>query len=201
MKRRSVLAVMMFLAISLCGCGSGKGNDKKDSPPIRESREEQTVENDWSISKRDTDNEENAEENEEKNRRLDRITYTYQCHPVEADHVRDMIVTGITTGSWIGVSGVDFGSEEARVVELKVQRMAGLERDKIRGKAYVCIDSPEAKALEEVEISMGERKGVIEDEGFVTFSSRLDTKVSGVHDVYFVFEGEGYELYSWKFIR
>ncbi len=113
----------------------------------------------------------------------------------------DMIITGITTGSWIGVSGVDFGSEEARVVELKVQRMAGLERDKIRGKAYVCIDSPEAKALEEVEISMGERKGVIEDEGFVTFSSRLDTKVSGVHDVYFVFEGEGYELYSWKFIK
>lgn len=94
MKRRSVLAVMMVLAISLCGCGSGKGNDKKDSPPIRESREEQTVENDWSISKRETDTGENAEENEEKNRRLDRITYTYQCHPVEADHVRDMIVTG-----------------------------------------------------------------------------------------------------------
>jgi arabinoxylan arabinofuranohydrolase len=113
----------------------------------------------------------------------------------------DMIVTDIRAGGFIQVSGVDFGAEPATKVEVNVKRAAGFKKDAVRGKIHVCVDSPEAEALEEVEISMGARKGQDTNEGFMKFSSRLDRVVSGVHDLYFVFEGEGFEFYSWKFLR
>jgi arabinoxylan arabinofuranohydrolase len=111
----------------------------------------------------------------------------------------DMIVTDIKAGGFIEVCGVDFGSDQAKVVEVAVKRAAGFEKDKVSGAISVCIDSPDSKALEEVEISYDREKGVSEEHGIMKFSSRLDTKVSGVHDLYFVFSGEGYEFYSWKF--
>ena len=113
----------------------------------------------------------------------------------------DMIVTDIKSGGFIRVSGVDFGAVPATKVEINVKRAIGFERSAVRGKVHVCIDKPDSEALEEVEISMGERKGVSDEEGFMKFSSRLDTVVSGVHDIYFVFEGEGFEFYSWMFLK
>ncbi len=113
----------------------------------------------------------------------------------------DMIVTDIKEGGFIQVAGVDFGTDPAKVVEVCVKRAAGLERDKVKGKIHVCIDSPDSEALEEVVITMEPRKGSVGEEGLLKISSRLDTTVSGVHDLYFVFEGEGYEFYSWKFLK
>ncbi len=129
----------------------------------------------------------------------------------------DMIVTDIKEGGWIEVSGVDFGSEKAEVVEIKAsldpkkqervrtgeEDMHDEEQEKSSvkgGKILVCIDSPENKPREEVEISIAPKKGGEKNEGLIKFSSRLDTKVSGIHDLFFVFEGAGYEFYSWKFL-
>lgn len=135
----------------------------------------------------------------------------------------DMVVTGIQSGSWIEVSGVDFGKEPAKVIEVNVLGTKELTaKSKVRvddedsdeygkhlatdaktycGKIDVCVDSPENKPLEAVEISIAPVKGGAESESLIKFSCRLDTQVSGVHDLYFVFEGEGYDFYSWKFLK
>ncbi len=113
----------------------------------------------------------------------------------------DMIVTNIRSGGWIQISGVDFGAEPARLVEVKVKRAEGRAADKIKGKILVCLDAPESRPLEEIEISMDPVIGVGTKEGLLKISNRLDTQASGIHDLYFVFEGEGYEFYSWKFVE
>ena len=112
-----------------------------------------------------------------------------------------MIVTNIRSGGWIQISGVDFGAEPARLVEVKVKRAEGRAADKIKGKILVCLDAPESRPLEEIEISMDPVIGVCTKEGMLKISNRLDTMASGLHDLYFVFEGEGYEFYSWKFVE
>ena len=113
----------------------------------------------------------------------------------------DMIVTNIRSGGWIQISGADFGAEPARLVEVKVKRAEGRAADKIKGKILVCLDAPESRPLEEIEISMDPVIGVGTKEGMLKISNRLDTMASGLHDLYFVFEGEGYEFYSWKFVE
>ena len=113
----------------------------------------------------------------------------------------DMIVTSIKPGSWVQISGVDFGAEPARLVEVKVKRADGRTGDKIKGRILVCLDSPESKPLEEIEISMEPVRGVGTTEGMLKISNKLDTQAFGIHDLYFVFDGEGYEFYSWKFVE
>ena len=44
-------------------------------------------------------------------------------------------------------------------------------------------------------------KGVGAGEELIKISNRLDTQATGIHDLYFVFEGEGFEFYSWKFVE
>ena len=99
------------------------------------------------------------------------------------------------------ISGVDFGTEPARLVEVKVKRADGRKSDKIRGKILVCLDAPESKPIEEIEVSMEPVKGVDAGEELIKISNRLDTGAAGIHDLYFVFEGEGFEFYSWKFVE
>ena len=70
----------MVSVMSLCGCGSGR-SDKKDRPAPKESREEQAVENDWSKPSVGEDTE--KKKDKEKKQRPDKITYTYQCHPIK----------------------------------------------------------------------------------------------------------------------
>ncbi len=144
----------------------------------------------------------------------------------------DMIVTGITEGGWIEVSGVDFGSEPARIVEINVteakeldekfaatgaaeaRRKSATDEDAdeygkhsdidakcLLGKVNVCVDSPENNPIEAVEIRVAPTTNYDYGETLIKFSCRLDEKLSGVHDLYFVFEGEGYEFYSWKFLK
>ena len=91
MKRKLVLAVMMVSVMSLCGCGSGR-SDKKDRPAPKESREEQVVENDWSKPSGGEDTE--AKKDKEKKQRPDKITYTYQCHPIKKDYGNETVAMG-----------------------------------------------------------------------------------------------------------
>ena len=113
----------------------------------------------------------------------------------------DMILTAVRSGSWVQISGADFGTEPARLVEVMVKRADGRKADKIKGKILVCLDSPEAKPIEEIEVDMEPVKGVGTGEELIKISNRLDTGAAGIHDLYFVFEGEGFEFYSWKFVE
>ena len=56
----------------------------------------------------------------------------------------DMIVTGISTGSWIGIYGASFGSEGAQEIQFEI-------RGKQQGKILVYMDIPEGKAVAEIE--------------------------------------------------
>ena len=135
----------------------------------------------------------------------------------------DMIVTGIQSGSWIQVSGVDFGKEAAKKVEINVilakemsekppvrvqdedsddhKELFGGDVMSLLGKINICVDSLQSKPLEAVEISIAPEKNDAGSDKLIKFSCRLDQSVPGIHDLYFVFEGEGYEFYSWKFIK
>ncbi|MDO5154613.1 MAG: glycoside hydrolase family 43 protein [Eubacteriales bacterium] len=98
----------------------------------------------------------------------------------------DMIVTDITTGSWIGVYGANFADKGANAIEVEVRGTGS-------GKIYVCIDSLEGDVVAEVEVK---------PESANTLSvakAQLSAAVNGKHDVYFVFEGSDFEVKSWKF--
>lgn len=92
----------------------------------------------------------------------------------------ETVVTDIHPGDWIRVKGVDFGSEGA-------VRFTG----KVKGAGVVDI------RLDDVN---SETVGSIDFDTqiFAWVTNSIDT-ITGVHDVYFVFGGEGWEFDSWQF--
>lgn len=98
----------------------------------------------------------------------------------------DMIVTGITNGSWIMVSGVDFCGKMIKTLEMSV-------RGAKKGYVRVCLDNPRGEELCIAEL-------VPKSTQMLTVCiTAIGKKVSGIHDLYFIFMGENYEVYEWKF--
>ena len=99
----------------------------------------------------------------------------------------EMIVTDISNGSWICASGVDFGIDGSDSLEIKLRGFGN-------GAVHVRIEDPK-----------GEEAGMAKINAFgdamQTVKISLNKKIVGKHDLYFVFEGEGYEMYSWKFFE
>lgn len=98
----------------------------------------------------------------------------------------DMIVTGIHTGSWIGVYGVDFGTRH-------VDEFCVSARGNGTGYIKICMDSLDGEALGYVEVDLDNPTD------FTEIATQIDKKVVGKHDIYFIFSGEGFELESWYF--
>ena len=100
-----------------------------------------------------------------------------------------MVVCGIETGSWIGVKGVDFGDKGA--TEFVASICAGTE---VTGVIQIRIDRLMGDIVGYLEVSKdGDGKTYLEQ------SSKLLETITGVHDVYFTFYGNGYSMDSWKF--
>ena len=93
----------------------------------------------------------------------------------------DMIVTGISTGSWIGIYGASFGSEGAQEIQFEI-------RGKQQGKILVYMDIPEGKAVAEIEAATDS------EEEFGTVAARLAATVTGTHDIFFVLKGKDMNL-------
>lgn len=95
----------------------------------------------------------------------------------------DMIVGGISDGAWTGVSGVDFGTDGASKITFKVKGTG-------KGSIRVCLDLPSSEpvAIASVEAPGKELAGV---------TAEFAEKVTGEHNVYFIYEGESFEVYSW----
>ncbi len=102
----------------------------------------------------------------------------------------NMIVEDITTGSWLSVSGVDFGEDEKRNLTFTASVRA---YDGSYGVIKVCLDSPENEAIALLEVVPDET------EDFREVSTALTTPVSGSHKLYFVFFGTDYALDYWYF--
>ena len=97
----------------------------------------------------------------------------------------DMIVSGISDGSWVEVRGVDFGKETAKELQVSLCKAGS-------GAIYVCLDNPDSEPVCKVLVS-GQN-----DEKLSVLYGSVNKEILGVHDVFFVFEGEGYQVYDWK---
>ena len=102
----------------------------------------------------------------------------------------DMILTGITDGAWTSVAGVDFGATGAKEIEFTVDVKETNTNGDIRGAIKVCLDSPSTEAVGYAVIENEKADGV---KAVATF----DQPITGEHNVYFVYAGEGYDVYSW----
>lgn len=100
----------------------------------------------------------------------------------------NMVVSGMKTGSYLTVSGVDFSAKDAKTFTASVRAGEGAY-----GIIKVCLDFPDGDAIAYLEITPDGT------EEFCEKSCGLTAAVSGTHKVYFVFYGEDYELDYWYF--
>lgn len=98
----------------------------------------------------------------------------------------EMIVTGIHTGSWIAVYGVDFGAKHPKEFTVSVRGTG-------TGLIKISTDSLEGVELGVVKIESES------PEIFREITILLEKKITGIHDLYFLFGGEGFEIRSWFF--
>ena len=96
-------------------------------------------------------------------------------------------INDINTGDWIGISQVDFGTKGA--VKLNAKASSVNEGYVIK----VCIDDPESEALGYLQVPVTGDPGK-----FIEAEVNLK-KITGRHNLFFVFAGNGFEFDSWKF--
>lgn len=100
----------------------------------------------------------------------------------------NMLVTDMESGSWIKVAGVDFGDKGAKEFIMTICNSSG------NGKVFLYLDSLEQGiCIGHIDIAKSEV-----DEIKVSIS--LDNTPTGVHDLYFGFEGNGYQIKNWCFV-
>ncbi len=101
----------------------------------------------------------------------------------------NMVVTGMTTGSFIGLAGVDFGETGPKSFTAKVASVSAGNTITIR------IGDPEGEAIGKVEVP---QTGSMEE--FVEVTVAVE-KVQGRHDLFFVFTGEAFAFDAWSFAQ
>lgn len=100
----------------------------------------------------------------------------------------NMALGGIDTGDFVKVSGVHFGTQGARKVYVRAKNNSDQ-----KGYVTFFLDSTETEALGRVDIESSE------EDVFAVFEGTLNQKAEGVHDIFIVFSGEGYEIETWQF--
>ena len=99
-----------------------------------------------------------------------------------------MALGEIKSGAFVKVQGVDFGEKAPTkcIAEIKNnEEQAGViqvRADKLYGEVlgYLAVDA-------------------LTDGEFQEFTAQLETELTGVHDLYFIFAGEEYEVSAWRF--
>ncbi|ACI19652.1 glycoside hydrolase family 43 protein [Dictyoglomus thermophilum] len=110
----------------------------------------------------------------------------------KANASNNICLTDIDNGDWIALSKVDFGNNPPKKFKAAIAN--------IKGKGYIeiRIDSIDGKKIGTLEIKpQGNNSSWIEIETSVD-------EVKGVHDLYFIFRGEGESLFDfdyWQFIK
>ena len=109
--------------------------------------------------------------------------------PLEDGEPGTMILTGIDSGDYMKVQGVDFGENGPESLECLLRAEAGADLSSCAVR--VSVDMPWGDVIAWLNPEAGE--------GFTACRASLEKKITGVHDLYFVFGGSGYEMKSWKF--
>lgn len=103
----------------------------------------------------------------------------------------NMALGDIESGDFIKVQGVDFSTGSAASVTMTVRNKQG---EQAAGAVKICLDSPEGTVLGY--LSMDD---IAEGENFIERSAALSEQAEGIHDLYFVFAGENYQIETWQF--
>lgn len=109
-----------------------------------------------------------------------------------------MALTGIDSGDFFKVQGVDFGENAPTAIQMTVRRGAGME-----GLAQIRVDGPEGRVLGYMPLGTLQEKDTA-GEDFVTCEARLEAEVTGVHDLFFLFYSSAEnscEIAGWRFVK
>ncbi len=99
-----------------------------------------------------------------------------------------MVLDQINTGDWTKISGVDFGANGLKSISAEIAAAND------EGQIEVYLDDPTVPANRIARI------GLLDTKKLYAFSTAdVEKEVKGVHDVYFVFRGTGYNVASWAF--
>lgn len=121
------------------------------------------------------------------------VTGGVECVPADEESRRcgsgSMALSGIDTGDFVLVKGVDFGEDAPSVWKAWVKNPEGNT-----GVVQIRADKPFGDILGYLPID-----GAASD--FQEYSAALTGSITGVHDLYLIFYGDGYEMDSWQFTR
>lgn len=112
--------------------------------------------------------------------------------PLQGGSVGDMVLTGIDSGDYMKVQGVDFGEKAPETLECLLKADAGADISSCAVR--VSVDTPWGDVVAYLPL-----KGEDGEDGFTVCRAVLEKEITGVHDLYFVFSGSGYEMKSWRF--
>ena len=98
-------------------------------------------------------------------------------------------VGDIHKGDWMKVQGVDFKDVSAKTLSFFAK---GVNSD---AEVQVRIDTPNGEAIALVKLH------AVEGDEFVEYKADLLQEVTGVHNLFFIFDGEGFEFGSWRFMQ
>ena len=101
----------------------------------------------------------------------------------------NMAVSDIDTGDWLALYGVDFGEKGATSFTAAVKAEAGTV-----GAIQIRLDIADGETVGYLEIGEG-----ADGTSYMEYSAELLKKVTGVHNLIFVFYGENYSVDYWKF--
>lgn len=102
-----------------------------------------------------------------------------------------MAVTDIDPGDWILVEGVDFGSAGASSFTVSVRAAA-----KHGGGIIVYADSFDSSSVGYLDVA-----ACPESDSWQTETAQLKNRLTGKHDLLFVFSGSGFDWRNWNFIQ
>lgn len=105
----------------------------------------------------------------------------------------DMALGDIQSGDFIKIAGVDFGNTIPSSFSATVRNATDIQAE---GIIRISIDSLDGEVLGYLPIS-----DVPAGDNFTELTAQLTGKADGVHDLFFVFSGEGYEIESWRFVK
>lgn len=101
-----------------------------------------------------------------------------------------MVLDEIDTGDWTKIQGVDFGSYGANKLEVTYAS----ETDEAAIELFVDDPTKASNLVATVPV-----KSTGSQDEFTTASVDIANKITGMHDIYFVFRGTDYDVAAWKF--
>lgn len=112
----------------------------------------------------------------------------------KANASNNMCLTDISNGDWIAISKADFGNKSPQKFEVVVSNINQ------KGYIEIRIDSLQGKIIGTVEVQPQNNPSL----QWTRVETTVD-KVTGVHDIYFIFRGEKegdlFDLDYWRFVR